>query len=209
MIDFKSGSIFNDDGFVKDEYLFQIGLYGLMVREHFPEFEIALEIYGLNDSWRSTFDLNLKNKLTLLVESMKNKIPLGKKFSLQSLTALGEHCKNCKSRSACPEYFESLKFSQPNSDNTIISSEDFYGEIIEIKEIDIFLEIKLKSLKNTTVSISGLPKVFFKDLKIGVNLACYGLRYYDHDSRCSFPANFYLYRADIPILSSFEAVILR
>jgi hypothetical protein len=206
VIDFKSGKIF-DDGVLKDEYLSQIGLYGLMVKEYFPNNEIFLEVIGANDYWGGTLDRNLESKLIKIIESTIKDIPLGVNFTLESLAQLGEHCSTCRARSACPKYFEVLETGKQSTESKIVSKGDLYGEVEEVIKSNELLELKLKSSNNITLSINGLPDMLFQNISIGSNLACYNLKFYDHEALCSFPANFYVYRPDIPKISAFEAVL--
>jgi hypothetical protein len=206
VIDFKSGKIL-DDGILKDEYLSQIGLYGLMVKEYFPDNEIILEVIGASDYWGGTLDRNLESKLIKIIESTIIDMPLGVDFTLESLAQLGEHCSTCRARSACPKYFEVLVIGRQNSESKIVSKGDLYGEVEEVIKTNELLELKLKSSDNVALSINGLPEILFKSISIGSKLACYNLRFYDHEALCSFPANFYVYRPDIPKISAFEAVL--
>jgi hypothetical protein len=206
VIDFKSGKIF-DDGVLKDEYLSQIGLYGLMVKEYFPNNEIILEVIGANDYWGGTLDRNLESKLIKIIESTIKDIPLGVNFTLESLAQLGGHCSTCRARSACPKYFEVLVTGKQSTESKIVSKGDLYGEVEEVIKSNELLELKLKSSNNLALSINGLPDMLFQNISIGSNLACYNLKFYDHEALCSFPANFYVYRPDIPKISAFEAVL--
>ncbi len=206
VIDFKSGKIL-DNGVLKDEYLLQIGLYGLMVKEYFPQNEIILEVIGASDYWGGSLDENLESKLIRIIESTIKDIPIGVAFTLESLANLGEHCSSCRARSACPKYFEVLMIGRQNFESEMISKGDLYGEVEELIKKNELLELKLRSPDNIALSISGLPEILFKNISIGSNLACYNLRFYDHETLCSFPANFYVYRPDIPKISAFEAVL--
>lgn len=206
VIDFKSGKIL-DDGVLKDEYLSQIGLYGLMVKEYFPDNEIILEVIGASDYWGGILDRNLENKLIKTIESTIKDIPLGVDFTLESLAQLGEHCSTCRARSACPKYFDVLVTSNQSAESKIVSKGDLYGEVEEVIKSNELLELKLKSSNNIALSIYGLPDMLFQNISIGSNLACYNLKFYDHEALCSFPANFYVYRPDIPKISAFEAVL--
>lgn len=206
VIDFKSGKIL-DDGVLKDEYLTQIGLYGLMVKEYFPENEIILEIIGASDYWGDILDRNLENKLIKTIESTIKDIPLGVDFTLESLAQLGEHCSTCRARSACPKYFDVLVTGNQSAESKIVSKGDLYGVVEEVIKSNELLELKLKSSNNIALSINGLPDMLFHNISIGSNLACYNLKFYDHEALCSFPANFYVYRPDIPKISAFEAVL--
>jgi hypothetical protein len=207
VIDFKSGKIFEDDGSLKGEYHYQIGLYGLMVKEYYPDKEIILEVIGAGDYWSDNLSLALRNKLIKAIEENNRYIPLGVEFSLESLGQLGSHCSACRARSACPKYFEVLTRGVKNTENQILSKEDLYGQVEDISNANELLDIKLKSSMNIVISITGIPENLFKNISIGSNLACYNLRFYDHEALCSFPANFYVYRSDIPKISAFEAVI--
>jgi hypothetical protein len=206
VIDFKSGKIF-DEGNLKDEYHTQIGLYGLMVKEHYPDNEIVLEVIGASDYWSGNLDLNFKSKLIKIIESTVKNIPLSAQFTLESLAQTGEHCAVCRARSACPKYYDVLMLGTQNSEANILSKVDLFGEVEEVLMTDELLEVKLRSPNNLALSIKGLPENLFKNVSIGSNLACYNLRFYDHETLCSFPANFYVYRPDIPKISAFEAVI--
>lgn len=209
VIDFKSGRIFNDEGNLKDEYLFQIGLYGLMVSDHFPNNEILLEILSASDSWTLPFEINFKQMLVKLIEKFQSQIPLNINFSLDSLAQVGNHCSTCRARNACPKYFEILNNTVTfDNKNMILSKEDFYGEVIEVNSSIDIVNIKLISVDKNIVSISGIPKDMLINTNIGETLVCYSLKFYDHESLCKFPANFYVYRPDIPKLSAFESVIL-
>ena len=207
IIDFKSGKIFDDDGSLNGDYHTQIGLYGLMVNEHYPDHEIILEVIGASDYWSSNLDQAFKIKLIKKIESTIRDMPLAEEFTLDSLAQLGIHCSSCRARSACPKYFEVLRDGIQSSEHTILSKEDLYGEVEGISLTNQLLEVRLRSINNITLSISGLPEDLFNYITIGLNLACYNLRFYDHVDLCSFPANFYVYRPDIPKISAFEVVI--
>lgn len=207
VIDFKSGKIFDDDGSLKVEYHSQIGLYGLLVKEHYPDKEIILEVIGAGDYWSDNLDLAFRNKLINAIEITIRDMPLGVEFSLESLGQLGSHCSSCRARSACPKYFEVLRCGVQKTENQILSNEDLYGEVQDISKSNELIEIRLKSSLNIVISITGIPEILFKNISIGSNLACYNLRFYDHEALCSFPANFYIYRSDIPKISAFEAII--
>lgn len=208
VVDFKSGKIFDVDNRLKKEYEIQISLYGLMVSEHFSEHEIILEVQGSSDQWSLPFDINLKNILTRKIDQYKQKMPLGVEFSIDSLAKLGDHCSVCRSRSSCPKYFDILKQGTTSNFYQLLSKSDLYGEILEIHSTEDFIELRLKSTDNVVVSIAGLPKDIYKNLSSGMHIACFNLKFYDYEALCRFPANFYVFRPDIPKLSAFEALIL-
>jgi hypothetical protein len=208
VVDFKSGKILDDDSKLKKEYDVQISLYGLMVSEHFLGCDIILEVQGPREQWNLPFDLNLKKMLTKKMEMYKQDMPLGIEFSIDSMATLGEHCSVCRSRSSCPKYFDILRHEAVNDSTKFLSKSDICGEILEIHLKDEFIELRIKSVNNVVISIAGLPKEIFSNLITGMTIACFNLKYYDHEALCRFPANFYVYRPDIPKHSAFEALIL-
>ncbi len=208
VIDFKSGNIFNQEGSLKEDYYTQIVLYGLMVRRHYPNNKIQLEVLGATNSWVVNLhsvesDCVLKN-----VKSATDNLPYGVEFPLEILANLGDHCSRCRVRSYCPKYFDVLKGDVIDLDKRILSKEDLYGEVIDIYPANSLLELRLRSTNGVILSISGLPESVFNEIFVGSKMAGYSLKYYDHEALCSFPANFYVYRPDIPKISAFEAVLL-
>jgi hypothetical protein len=208
VIDFKSGKVIDDEGLPIEEYLIQIGVYGLMVEDSTSHSNLLLELIGSHSSWSGYLDEFLRGHVLDLVMNAKSTLPLHKEIEASEISTTGEHCLSCRSRFACGKYVDALKGRIYKEENPICSSGDLIGVVTKVIAREDFIDLVINPIGGVTCSIMGLPRTLYSEIKEGDLVAGYFLGVFDIENRCNFPANFYIFRDDAPRLTSFEAMVI-
>ncbi len=207
VVDFKSGNVIDDEGLPKEEYLLQIGVYGLMVEDSTSHSNLQLELVGSHTGWSGGLDESLRGRVVDLITYAKNILPLNKEIDASKISITGHHCLSCKSRFACGEYVDALQERVYEDENSICSSCDVMGVVKNISTRGELVDLLVSPLGGITCSIMGLPRTLYPEFKEGDLIAGYFLGILDSENRCNFPVNFYVFRDEAPRLSSFDSMI--
>ena len=207
VIDFKSGKVIDDEGLPKEEYILQIGVYGLMVEDSTSHSNLLLELIGSHTSWSGLLDEPLRGRVVDLITHAKNILPLGKEIDAYEISMTGEHCLSCRSRFACGKYVSALKDRAYGEESTICSPSDVIGVVKKTSTRGDLIDLIVSPVGGITCSIMGLPQTLYPEFKEGDLIAGYFLGILDIENRCNFPANFYVIRDESPRKSSFESMV--
>ena len=109
IVDFKTGSIRDDGGSAKRNYVLQLAAYGLAVRELDPSVDITLELLGKADRWIEPLDASNAQPALQLLADLRSALPRGRAIPASGLACVGEHCGPCAYRPSCPSYREYLE----------------------------------------------------------------------------------------------------
>lgn len=207
VIDFKSGKVIDDEGLPKEEYLLQIGLYGLMVEDSTSHSNLLLELIGPHISWSGCLDESLRDRVVDLITYAKNKLPLNKEIDASEASITGDHCLSCRSRFACGKYVNALKERAYGEENAICAPCDVICVVKKTSARGDLIDLIVSPMGGITCSIMGLPRTLYPEFKEGDLIAGYFLGILDIENRCNFPANFYVFRDEAPRMSSFESMV--
>jgi hypothetical protein len=208
IVDFKSGKVLDEEGQPKDDYLLQIGAYGLMVEEFTDSSNILLELIGSHTTWTGKLDETLRARVLNSVSEAQKTLPLNHEIDASTLSKSGEHCSSCRSRFSCDEYRLALRNRSFGGANSICSPNDLFGTVSRVTKHENLIDILVNTNNGITCSIIGLPDGIYHEIKIGDLIAAYFLGVLDIESRCAFPVNFFIVRGDAPRLSSFESLVI-
>lgn len=207
VIDFKSGKVIDEEGLPKEEYLLQIGVYGLMVEDSTSHSNLLLELIGSHTSWSGCLDETLRGRVVDMIAYAKSKLPLGKEIDASEISITGDHCLSCRSRFACSKYVNALKERVYGDENSICSPCDIAGVVKKVSARGDLIDLIISPTDAVTCSIMGLPRTLYPEFKVDDSIAGYFLGTLDIENRCNFPANFYVIRDEAPRMSSFESMV--
>jgi hypothetical protein len=207
VVDFKSGKVIDDEGLPKEEYLLQIGVYGLMVEDSTSHPNLLLELIGSHTSWSGCLDESLRGRVVDLITYAKNNLPLNKEINASEISITGDHCLSCRSRFACGKYVNALNKRVHGEESSICSPCDVTGVVKKTSTRGDLIDLIVSPIGGITCSIMGLPRSLYPEFKEGDLIAGYFLGVLDIENRCNFPANFYVFRDEAPRMSSFESMV--
>lgn len=208
VVDFKSGKVLDEEGQPKDGYLLQIGAYGLMVEESADSSNILLELIGSHTTWVGKLDETLRARVLNFVSEAQKTLPLNREIDASTLSKSGEHCSSCRSRFSCDEYRLALRNRSLGGGDSICSPNDLFGTVSRVTKHENLIDVLVNTNNGIICSIIGLPDCLYQEIKTGDLISGYFLGVLDSESRCTFPANFFVFRDDAPRLSSFESLLI-
>ncbi|HJW57577.1 MAG TPA: PD-(D/E)XK nuclease family protein [Burkholderiaceae bacterium] len=205
IVDYKTGSVLNDDGAPRPEYQLQLAAYGVLAKKVLEPQKVFLELAGASSSWQGELTADLEATVLQLVDDLRHQLPRNRGLDASRLAKPGIHCQECRSRPSCPSYVNCLRYASTGDQR--LSPRDVAGDIVEAYEKGAFTSLRLRTSNGYTVSIAGIPTQFLQGATTGDRLAGYSLGYFDDLTSAKFAANFFIYRADNPAASAFEATL--
>ncbi len=205
IVDFKTGSIRDNEGCPKRSYVLQLAAYGLAVRELDPSVDITLELLGKGDQWIGTLDPSSVQAASHLLSDLRTALPRGKSIPASGLARIGETCALCAYRPSCPVYREKLELEG-------VIDHGFYGfdvcgTIAGVAEENGFYAIRLLLQQGFAVRISRVPAILFPWGKTiqGGQAAAFGIRSLEPARSGSLPQNFSVVDLQHPRNSAFQS----
>lgn len=205
IVDFKTGSIRDDEGHPKRSYVLQLAAYGLAVREIDPSVDITLELLGKGDQWIGTLDSSSVQAASRLLLDLRTALPRGKSMPAAGLACIGEQCAPCAYRPSCPAYREKLELES-------VIDHGFYGFDVcgtcaGTAEEHGFYALRLSLRQGFVARISCIPAILLPAGK-GVHAgqaAAFGLHSVDRARSGSLPQNFSVVDVQHPRNSAFQS----
>ena len=101
--DYKSGSVLDDDGEVKESIALQLQAYGLMFLEAIPSAEVTL-IVDVGSEISVGFDQATRARARERIEALLASVPEAGRYPIESLAKPGADCLGCRIRHLCRAY---------------------------------------------------------------------------------------------------------
>ena len=133
--DFKSGSVFDDDGTIKLEIRLQLLAYGLMVAAAYPRASIRLIV---DDGFEHevAFDAQARSDARREIDAITGSVPASGPADADQLASPGPGCWGCAVRHVCKSYRASAPvWWREYPDNLQTVSKDVWGTISEIRSV--------------------------------------------------------------------------
>lgn len=207
VVDYKTGKVTDDLNQPKDHYLLQIAAYGMILKELAPDIDIELELAGISERWMGVLDFNLNKRVTRILASLDNTLPLNEPLYTSTLAQTGKHCITCISRCSCTIYQEKLQrhLQQHQFDLTHFGY-DVIGQLISVEEGDELITLRVKLDNGFAIKIFRIPTQFFPEPEriIGRYLSIYGANRLGESVSGKFPRNFHVIDTQDPKRSAFQ-----
>lgn len=207
VVDFKTGKVVDELNQPKDHYLLQIAAYGMIMKELVPDIDVELELAGISDRWMGVLDFNLNKRVTHILSSLDNTLPLNEPLYTSTLAQTGKHCITCISRCSCPIYQEKLqRHSQQHQFDSTHFGYDVIGSLISVEESDELITLRVKLDNGFAIKIFRIPTQLFPDSEriVGRYLSIYGANRLGESVGGKFPRNFYVIDTQDPKRSAFQ-----
>jgi hypothetical protein len=203
--DFKTGNVLEVGGEPKSSYLIQMAAYGVLVQETLSPAKILLELSGPSSEWSGPFGPELDCNVKTLVSRLHARLPKDEPIAATTIATTGAHCQGCTYRPSCPAYISLLESGAP--DGGVLSQFDFSTAITDATHHSGWATLRAVTNKQTVISLSGVPTSIYPELAAGTKIRAFSLGAFDVLARAAFPANFYVYRRDMPKSSAFASLI--
>lgn len=141
--DFKSGSVFDDDGTIKLEIRLQLLAYGLMVAAAHGRATIRLVVDD-GAEHEVAFDTEARTEARRAIASITGNVPPAGPADATQLATPGPGCRGCSVRHACKSYRDSAPtwWSQ-YPESVPFLSKDSWGTISEIRRVPGTQQVEL------------------------------------------------------------------
>jgi len=203
IVDFKTGKFLDENDQPKEAFLLQLAAYAMLVAEAVPAIDVILELIGPTSHWTGGFNEGLRSKVATLLDSIQRTLPKGIAVDDEALRKPGLHCHECTSRPSCSHYLDAL--SDRNGIPLEVSRYDVAGTVVELRVEGLYASLRIRTPRDTTVSITGFPIDLYPDVGSGCDIEAFGLGSHESSTRVNYPANFYVFRPDNPRLSAFRS----
>lgn len=205
IVDFKTGSIRDDGGSAKRNYVLQLAAYGLAVRELDPSVDITLELLGKADQWIGSLDASNAQPALQLLTDLRTALPRGKTIHAAGLACIGEHCGPCAYRPSCPSYREHLE--RENVIDHGFYGFDICGTLAGLAEENGFHTMRLSLPQGFAARISRVPAIVLPagECVAGVQAVAFGIRSLEPARTGSLPQNFSVVDVQHPRNSAFQS----
>jgi PD-(D/E)XK nuclease superfamily len=207
IVDFKSGSIRDNEGHPKRSYVLQLAAYGLAIRELDPNVDITLELLGKGDQWIGTLDPSTVQAVSHLLGDLRAALPRGKPMPATGLACIGEQCAQCAYRPSCPPYRTKLELEG-------IIDHGFYGfdvcgTCIGVAQENGVYAIRLALRQGFAARISCVPAILLpgEESIQGGEAAAFGIRSLEPARSGSLPQNFSIVDVQHPRNSAFQSCL--
>ncbi len=145
IIDYKSGSILDDNNNIKEIYINQLNLYAICYENSFNRKVVKLTI--VQTDTMTEYDVPiLRDDYISMIDQIKNKVSAINKHilnnTIENIQILHEHCKYCEIRHLCDAYINSNLREKyfvigdviECSNRGVLLLRDLYGEAISISK---------------------------------------------------------------------------
>ncbi len=207
VVDYKSGNVLDSTGVVKESYAIQVAAYAALVSDTLKPSGLVMDLIGPSSNWSGVYDAAMDRAIKELLSKLRTALPKHVKVRTELLAMPGHHCSSCAYRLFCPRYKEYMNPTSRGADDEALPN-DVSGTILEARQSGGLITLRILTDKGTKASIAGVPLETYPALHTGQRLRAASLGTFDLAGKTAFPANFYLFRADNPRLSAFEAMML-
>lgn len=156
VVDFKSGSLLDEQRNIKAMYRIQIIAYGVMVKRALGVDKVSLQLEGPSGSWITPLDLYMEREIKAICSDISQSLPLGRWFNATEIATLGSHCSQCPYRKYCQKYVELLR-SGAAANSEVVSLQDAYGRVSAVELIGKLMKFRIRRQDGSFVSINGIP----------------------------------------------------
>lgn len=174
--DYKQSLHVSESGEVPSQYLMQLALYGLVIREKFPNAMLTGILRSPADTWRQAIDDSSLNEAQSLVTEITRCIPKNKDIESKSIAVVSEHCSQCHQRNLCPSYAEVLAGGR-SSDMESLSRLDASGLVLKKNSQGSLFSLRIRrSVDEREVDVVAIPDTrAFSSITIGSDIALFNL----------------------------------
>jgi hypothetical protein len=162
--DFKSGSVTNSNGEIRDQTSRQLLLYALAADELAPLGRISLRVMSPDGEWTVPWNKESKEEILDWLKNKTDRLPVGGHFAAEELALVGPQCAHCELRPVCPTYRNSIAASWGTASNLTELPLDTAGSV-RLREIDKdgFISLTLLDLAQRVVKVHRLrPRAGFE-----------------------------------------------
>lgn len=155
--DFKTGSVTNRTGDIKEDYALQLRLYGLMLQMIDPGAEVKLWVEGTQKLEVAWDRFHMEQTMETL-RSVSERLPVGEKLSATDIAEEGSHCGNCRIRHICPRYRSVAPVWWKNESSTApVGPSDIWGKVKRVLcNGETITEVTLLDAAGRLARVSGL-----------------------------------------------------
>jgi hypothetical protein len=156
--DFKTGRVFDEDGKVNNDYVVQLGAYGLLVKERHPESDVRLRLIGRRgEQWERPLS-EIETVADQAVDFLVKSAPFGVPLVASEIATPGSACHYCSYRISCSSYRIWAPEQWASSGKTSEMPLDTWGSIRSIVRVGHnLMSIELNDAAGRLVRINNLP----------------------------------------------------
>jgi RecB family exonuclease len=159
--DFKSGSVLDDDGKVREVTALQLRLYGLLVLELVPQARLLLKVVSRQGTEAVSFSPEDIQKTQAWLEERISGLPVGARVFAQDIAVVGSPCWGCNARLVCPSYRNAVAELWKTTDSSSRLPLDIAGHILDTElSAESTMTVKINDLAGRVVKIHRLSAAY-------------------------------------------------